>query len=113
MRNSALYIATKVCWEHNVFVIIKPVTKIKFKIAISRNGKEKLGEQVYGDKTVWKTVTTEVRGRTIKQAVEFPSVHKKVEMLYLDLYEKNFKGMQPAPLQPMPAEQNYQPFNYL
>ena len=105
MRDTALYIATKVCWDHDVYVVVKPISQHKYKLAISRNGREKPGEQVYGDHPVTKPIFIERNGKKYRQEVFVPSVHQKIVELYLDLYQKNFKGMMPKPIEP---ENNYQ-----
>jgi hypothetical protein len=99
MRDSALYVATKVCWEHDIYVVVVPVYNKKYRLAISRNGREKLGEQIYGDKEVTKTIEVEKYNKVQKHEIIIPSVHKKIEQLYLHLYETNFKGMMPQPIE--------------
>jgi hypothetical protein len=101
MENKALVRAMKVCWEHKMFVVVKPITKDKFRLAISRNGKEKVGEKVYENKPVTKILFIEANGKKYRQEVVIPSVHQMIETLYMDLYEKNFKGMEPAPVIPV------------
>jgi len=96
MRNTDLYIATKVCWEHDVFVVVKPFGNNKYKIAISRNGREKIGEQIYSDVPKSKVLIYEKGGKKYRQDITIPSVHQKIEELYLHLYITNFKGIQPA-----------------
>lgn len=109
MRDTALIIAMKVCWEHNIFVVVKPIGNNRYKLAISRNGREKIGEQVYGDKATQKYKVVEISGKKYKEEVTVESVHKKIEELYLHLYETNFKGIQPKPIvqESVPVEFNY------
>jgi len=100
MRDTPFIIASKVCWEHNIYVIVKPIGNHRYKLAISRNGREKLGEQIYGDKTVQKFKMIETSdGKKHRQEIMVESVHKKIEELYIDIYQKNFKGMMPQPIE--------------
>lgn len=99
MRITPLYIATKVCWEHDIYVVIKPVSNKKYRLAISRNGREKLGEQIYELQDVIKKVEVERFGRKQIQEVIIPGLYRKIEQLYLHLYETNFKGMMPQPIE--------------
>ncbi|MBN8565257.1 MAG: hypothetical protein J0M25_00795 [Flavobacteriales bacterium] len=101
MDNKEFNKVLKVCWEHDVFVVVKPITRGRYKLAISRNKREKLGENVYEDKPVNKTLIFEKNGKKYRQDVTIPSVHQMIEKLYFDLYEKNFKGMEPQPVEPL------------
>lgn len=98
MVNTEFIKVLKVCWEHNVFVVVKPISRGKYKLAISRNGREKIGEKIYEDKPVHKTLIFEKNNKKYRQDVTIPSVHQMIESLYKDLYNKNFKGMEPKPI---------------
>jgi hypothetical protein len=111
MRDTPFIIATKVCWEHNFFVVVKPIGNHRCKLAISRNGKEKIGEQVYSDKTEKKVKIVEKAGKKYREEILVESYHKKIEALYLDLYKKNFAPMQPKPIIPEELEVEFN-YNY-
>lgn len=91
MRDTELYFAQHFCWDHNIFIVVKPVNNnLKYRLAISRNGREKLGTQIYGDKQTLELIeTTDANGKKKKVTVRIPSVHEKIKELYLDIYRKS------------------------
>ena len=102
MRNTELYFAQTFCWEHNIFVVVKPINNLgKYRLAISRNGREKLGDEIYEGtaKLKWQVIET-AQGIQKKIKVLVPPVHERIKELYIDIYNKNFniKPVKPAEL---------------
>lgn len=91
MRNTELYFAQKYCWDHNIFVVVKLTSKSgKYRIAISRNGREKLGEEIYENHSHMRLVELQSpTGQKTKHKVVVPAVHDKIESIYIDIFRKN------------------------
>lgn len=92
------YIQQKVCWERGITVYPKPTNKRRhYRIVICRNGREKVGEEIYTDKAYEKIVIDKSSGVIKKNVQLIPSVWDKMLMIYDDIYKKNFFGMKPLP----------------
>lgn len=91
MRDTELYFAMHFCWDHNIFIVVKPINNnLKYRLAISRNGKEKLGTQIYGDKPSLEMIEqADANGKKKKVTIRIPSVHEQIKALYLDIYRKS------------------------
>lgn len=92
MEADKLFIeAQKYCWFNEIYVLVKPLPKRGvYKIIISRNGKEKVGNQEYQDSLSFKIIEEKKGEKIIKHKIPIPSVHTKIRELYLDLYQKSF-----------------------
>lgn len=94
MRNTEFYFATNYCWENGIFIVVKPVNNNgQYRLAISRNGKEKIGHQVYKDKSTIKMINNIVAYGTQKNTTErVPAVDEKIKELYIDIFRKNINN---------------------
>jgi hypothetical protein len=64
--------------------------KGRYRLAISRNGREKVGEEIYEHDISFRTFETESpTGIKTKHKIAVPPYWKKMEEIYIDIYEKN------------------------
>lgn len=91
MRNTELYFAQNYCWDHNIVVVVKQTGKPgKYRIAISRNGREKLGEEIYENHSSVRLMeVTSPTGQKTKHRYTVPPLHEKIESIYIDIFRKN------------------------
>lgn len=93
MRDTLFYKASKYCWEHNIYVVVVPLASPgKFKLALSTNGKEKLGQEIYEVKSSRRLVSVVLpSGKLENQSVEVVPLHVGIQNLYISIYNKNTK----------------------
>jgi hypothetical protein len=101
MRNTELYFAQKFCWDHQIFVVVKTTPKLgRYKLAVSRAGREKIGEEVYESNGYIRTVEMiSPTGLKTKHKIPVPPLHVKIAELYIDIYHKNTKHITENQLQ--------------
>lgn len=72
-----------------VIIYPKPSNFKKYKIIISRNGNEKIGDEIYLDEPYYKTVEKKTRTGFVTEKVLVPSIWDKILELYKDICMKN------------------------
>ena len=86
------------CWNHGIFIFPECNNSGKngrHKIIVSRNGKEKVTKKSYVNSTsatvIEESLKTYPSGRSEKVKTEVPSLWRKIEEMYKEIYEKNFR----------------------
>lgn len=94
MEAKELVAITNTCWKHGIYVIVKPINNQgNYKLAVLKNGRETIGEEVYRDKAYEKiTLEKKEAGPPKRIKTQIPSVHEKIQELYLKIYNKNFSS---------------------
>lgn len=77
------------CISKNILIYPKASNTGKYRIIICRNGKEKLGNEIYQDKETYKTVDVKTKNGVKKEKVRVPPLHDRIYELYKDIFEKN------------------------
>ncbi|UOX35288.1 hypothetical protein LXD69_07155 [Flavobacterium sediminilitoris] len=91
MDQKEAYIYKKWCLENKITIYPKPVTNngSRCKIVINRNGKEKIGSEIYEVQKTFKEVEIQTPSGMKKVKQVIPPLYEKIEQLYKDTYFKN------------------------
>lgn len=85
--------AQRFCWHNETFIFVKTtVKKGRYRICISRNGKEKLGHEEYEGSVTFKTEVAKQGNKEVKIKKRIPPVHEKIRELYIDIYQKSINN---------------------
>jgi hypothetical protein len=87
MDGKEFYIYAKPCNENGITIYPKGCNNGKYKIIINKNGREKIGVEIYEDKEYIKQETILTPRGPQKIKVQVPSVWDKI----LDLYKQTCK----------------------
>lgn len=86
-----LYKYMKPCLDHNILIYPKPQSSNggRYKIVIERNGKPKVGSEIYKNELSYKKVQKQGKTGFEEVKVEVPSIWDKIFQLYREIAIKN------------------------
>jgi hypothetical protein len=89
MDGKAFYKYSKPAIAMGVKIYPKPSNSQRYKVIISRNGNEKIGDEIYLEEPYYKKVEKKTRTGVVTVKVLVPSIWDKILELYIDVCIKN------------------------